>query len=261
MVVAPPPAEAPGRDGLRPETGPAAPGLSKPRGKPMRKLVVLGVVLLVLAFGANYIYQYWLGQQLYVSTDNAQVAGSLIQVGALNAGRVESVTVNVGDWVSQNQVIGTMLLPSTIGMTQSGTPLLGFVGSENQRTEIRSPISGIVVARSANPGATIVAGQPVVTLVDPSALWVNANVDETQNARVHIGQDVEVHLDALNATLPGRVEAITDATASSFSLLPQSNTTGNFTKVTQVVTVQVSVDFGGRTVPLGSSASVKIRME
>lgn len=238
-----------------------APTQAKARGRSRRKLIVLPIVMLVLALAANYGYQYWLGQQIYVSTDNAQVAGPLIQVGALNAGRVESIGVNVGDQVRQNQVIGTMLLPSTIGMTQSGTPLLGFVGSENQRTEIRSPISGIVVARSANPGATIVAGQPVVTLVDPAALWVNANVDETQSWRLRPGQGVEVHLDALNATLPGRVEAVTDATASSFSLLPQSNTTGNFTKVTQVVTVQVSVDFGGRTVPLGSSASVKIRVE
>jgi multidrug resistance efflux pump len=210
---------------------------------------------------AGYVgYHYWLNQQLYVSTDNAQVAGPLVQVAALNAGRVENVPVNVGDRVQQDQVVGTLLLPSTISTSQSGTPRLGFVGSENQRVGVKSPISGLVAARSANPGATVAAGQPLVILVDPTQLWVDANIEETQSWRVHVGQPVEVHLDALDATVPGRVEAVTPATASSFSLLPQSNTSGNFTKVTQVVTARIAVDFGDRTPPLGSSASVRIRV-
>ncbi len=256
------PAVAPGRNGLRPEgeTSKTLPQ-SKPRRRSNMKLVVIPVLLMVLVLGAYLGFQYWVGQQIYVSTDNAQVAGPMVQVGALNAGRVENVQVNVGDRVQRDQVVGTILLPTTISMSQDGTPVLGFVGSENQRAQVKSPISGIVVARSANPGATVVPGQTVITLVDPTQLWVDANIDETQSWKVHAGQEVEVHLDALNATLPGHVEAITDATASSFSLLPQSNTTGNFTKVTQVVTARISVDFGDRTPPLGSSASVKIRVE
>lgn len=261
-VQAPPPVTLPGGNGLHPPgEAPPSPVESKPRGRSRRKLAMLLALLVVLVVGLYLGYQYWLGQQIYVSTDNAQVAGPMVQVGALNAGRVESVQVNVGDTVQRDQVVGTILLPTTISTSQSGTPVLGFVGSENQRAQIKSPVSGIVVARSANPGATIAPGQPVITLVDPTQLWVNANIDETQSWRVHPGQEVEVHLDAMNATLPGRVEAITDATASSFSLLPQSNTTGNFTKVTQVLTVRIAVDFDGRTPPLGSSASVRIRVQ
>ncbi len=249
--------EEPGGNNRQPvaEGGPTKPGR---RGIP--RTVVLPIVLVVLVAGIYFGYQYWLNQQLYVSTDNAQVAGPMIQVEALNTGQVQSVDVNVGDHVRQGQVVGTILLPSTVSVSQSGTPILGFIGSENQVTQVESPISGIVVARSANPGSTIAVGQTMVTLVDPSQLWVDANIDETQSWRVHVGQTAQVQLDALNETLPGRVEAITDATASSFSLLPQANTTGNFTKVTQVVTVQIAVDFGGRTPPLGSSASVSIRV-
>jgi multidrug resistance efflux pump len=214
----------------------------------------------VLAAGGFLGYQYWLNQQLYVSTDNARIAGPMVQVGALNTGQVEGMQVNVGDKVQQGQVVGTILLPSTISTSQSGTPRLGFVGSENQRVDVKSPISGVVAARSANPGATIAAGQPMVTLVDPAQLWVEANVDETQSWRVRVGQPVEVHLDAQDATVSGRVEAITPAAASAFSLLPQANTTGNFTKVTQVVTARIAVDFGDTPPPLGSSASVRIRV-
>ena len=234
---------------------------SRPGRRGIRRTIALPILLMVLVAGIYFGYQYWLGQQLYVSTDNAQVAGPMIQVEALNTGQVQSVDVNVGDHVRQGQVVGTILLPSTVSVSPSGTPILGFIGSENQLSQVESPISGIVVARSANPGSTIAVGQTMITLVDPSQLWVDANIDETQSWRMHVGQAAQVHLDALNATLPGRVEAITDATASSFSLLPQANTTGNFTKVTQVVTVQIAVDFGGRIPPLGSSASVSIRVE
>src|SRR5512133_2724409 len=103
----------------------AAPTRQKGRGI-SKKLVVLPVLLIVLVLGANLGYQYWVGQQLYVSTDNAQVAGPMVQVGALNAGRIESVQVNVGDRVQRDQVVGTILLPTTISMSQNGTPVLGF---------------------------------------------------------------------------------------------------------------------------------------
>lgn len=240
---------------------PLAPARSNLRGRSKRKLAGLSILLIVLAAGVYLGYQYWWDQGMYVSTDNAQVAGNLVSIGALNAGRVESVRVNVGDSIQEGQVVGTILLPSITSVSQSGAPVLGFVGAENQRTEIKSPMTGVVVARSANPGATIAAGQPLITLIDPTQVWVSANIDEAKSQRVRVGQQVEVHLDALDATVPGRVEAVTPATASTFSLVPQSNTTGNFTKVTQVVTVRVAVDLGGRTAPLGSSVSVKIRVD
>ena len=69
-----------------------------------------------------------------------------------------------------------------------------------------------------------------------------------------------MHVDALNQDVAGRVESITPATAGTFSLLPTSNTSGNFTKVTQLVPVRISVNLGNQPVLLGSSAEVKIRV-
>ena len=97
-------------------------------------------------------------------------------------------------------------------------------------------------------------------MVDPSQLWVNANIDETSVDRVKVGQQVTVHVDALNKDVPGRVESITPATASTFSLLPTSNTSGNYTKVTQEVPVRISVNLGNQPVLLGSSVEVKIQV-
>lgn len=236
----------------------AAP-IRKGRKVPWR--VVLPILLLIAAGAAALGHNYLQDQASYVSTDNAQIAGALIQVGAMNAGRVDALSVDLGDTVQQDQVIGTVLLPSTLNVSQSGTPRLGFVGSENQRVEIRSSVSGIVVARQAHVGDTIAAGQPMITMVDPTRLWVQAQIEETRIGRVRVGQPVDVHVDSLGKTLNGKVLAVNRASSATFSLLPSSNASGNFTKVTQLVPVKISIDYGDLPLVLGGSVEVRIRVQ
>lgn len=224
-------------------------------------MVVLPLLLISLIAAGYFGYQYLLDQEYYVSTDNAQIAGSLIQVGAVNAGRVDSILVDIGDRVERDQVLGTVVLPSTVGMSQSGTPLLGFVGTENQRVQIKSPTSGVVVARSANPGDTIAAGQSVITITDPSKFYVQAQIEETKVGRLQLGDPVDVKVDSLGKTIPGKVVAINRASSATFSLLPSSNSSGNFTKVTQLVPVRISVDAGDLPLVLGSSVEVHVRVQ
>ena len=57
-----------------------------------------------------------------------------------------------------------------------------------------------------------------------------------------------------------KVEVITPATSATFSMLPTSNASGNFTKVTQLVPVRVSVNLGNRPLLLGANVEVKIRV-
>jgi membrane fusion protein (multidrug efflux system) len=71
---------------------------------------------------------------------------------------------------------------------------------------------------------------------------------------------VTVHIDALGADIPGKVEAVTPATANTFSMLPSSNASGNFTKVIQLVPVRVSVNLGNQPLLLGANVEVKIRV-
>ncbi len=255
---APPNSTQPNSNGHRPGVG--AEAAKKPGGRQLPRKLLLPLLLILVVGAADVGYRYWETAEYYVSTDNAQVAGNLVQVGSMNAGRVDSMTVDVGDKVQQGQVIATVLLPTTVSTTQSGTPRLDFVGSENQRAEIKASISGVVVARQANVGDTVAMGQPIVTVVDPSKLWVQAQIEETKVGRVQAGQPVEVKVDSLGKTLPGRVVAISRASSASFSLLPSSNASGNFTKVTQLVPVKVSVDYGDQPLVLGSSVEVSIRV-
>jgi multidrug resistance efflux pump len=220
-------------------------------------LPVLAVVVIVAAVVGFSIYR---DSQLYVSTDNAQLSGQPIQVGAMNAGRVDSIAPSIGATVHKGDVIATVALPSQMGMGQNGQPKMGFLGAGDTHVDVQAPVDGIVIAEPAAVGATVSAGQPIVSIVDPSQLWVNANIEETNIARVRVGQPVTVHVDALNADIPGKVEAVTPATAEVFSLLPANNTSGNFTKVTQLVPVRISVNLGNQPLLLGANVEVRIRV-
>ncbi len=53
-------------------------------------------------------------------------------------------------------------------------------GLVRQRANLRliSPVAGIVTRRDADPGTTVVAGQAVVEVVEPSSIWVSVRFDQ-----------------------------------------------------------------------------------
>lgn len=83
-------------------------------------------------------------------------------------------------------------------------------------TEIRAPFDGVVLVKNANVGDIITpfssaAGSQgaVVTMADMSTLEVEADVSESNLARIRIGQPVEITLDALpDARFRGTVGGI-----------------------------------------------------
>jgi multidrug resistance efflux pump len=240
-----------------PATVPPPAASRRPRIFSRRVLLpLLVVILLVVGFIG---FNAWRDSEMYVSTDNAQLSGQPVQVGAMNAGKVDAIMPNIGDAVHKGDVIASVALPSQVGMGQNGQPKMGFLGAGDTHVDVQAPVDGIVIAEPVAVGATVSAGQPIVSIVDPSDLWVNANVEETNIARVKVGQPVTVHIDALSADIPGKVVAVTPATAATFSMLPTSNTSGNFTKVTQLVPVRISVNLGNQPLLLGANVEVRIR--
>src|SRR5689334_7921294 len=178
------------------------------RRVPIRRILLIAVPLLLL-LGAAFAYSTWRDAQQFVTTDNAQIAGQPVAIGSMNAGRVTDINVKVGDAVRRDVVIARVELPSQVGMAQNGQPKLDFLGAADTRVEVAAPFDGVVMSVPTAVGASVAAGQTIASIVDPSQLWVNANIDETSIDRIHVGQSVEVHVDALNADVPGRVDAIT----------------------------------------------------
>ena len=51
-------------------------------------------------------------------------------------------------------------------------------GSQRDSLILRAPVDGIVAARTADPGTTVVAGQSVIEVIEPSEVWLNARFDQ-----------------------------------------------------------------------------------
>ncbi len=86
---------------------------------------------------------------------------------------------------------------------------LRAIGEVSASLELRSPVDGVVTAREAEPGATVVAGQAVLRLVDPARLWVRARVDQAHAHGIAPGQPADIALRSAPGTaLPGRVARI-----------------------------------------------------
>lgn len=84
-------------------------------------------------------------------------------------------------------------------------------GVDQQRNTLRlvSPIDGVVTAREAEPGTTVVAGQAVLRLVDPGQLWIRARVDQARAQGVAVGQAADIVLrSAPGSAMPGKVARI-----------------------------------------------------
>jgi membrane fusion protein (multidrug efflux system) len=109
-------------------------------------------------------------------------------------------------------------------------------------TFIYAPDDGTIVKKTANVGASLAPGQPIVTMTQGGSVWVTANYKETQMQDVRAGQPAEVEVDSLPGRLfQGRVESINEVTGAATSLLPPDNATGNFTKVVQRIPVRIAL--------------------
>ena len=108
---------------------------------------------------------------------------------------------------------------------------------------ILATCDGVTGTLDIQEGMLVQPGQTMVNVVDASDLWVEANYKESQLPHIHEGSEVTMRVDAVpGVTFRGRVERISDATGSAFSLLPVDNATGNFVKVEQRVMVRILLE-------------------
>ena len=211
----------------------------------MKIYVVLALMVFSLIGVTAY---YWYNNTYYVKTEDARVDGTITRVGPQVTGKIISINVEEGDKVVAGQALirldDTLLPPGT-------NPDLAVV---------RAPADGVIIKKIGNPGEMATPGQTLLMMLDPYSLYITANVEETKLGSVKPGQKVDVLLDAISdQKFTGTVDKVGDASLSTFSLLPASNTSSNFTKVIQRIPVKILVeDFKGNHLLHGTNAFVKI---
>lgn len=134
---------------------------------------------------------------------------------------------------------------------------------------ILAPQDGVIAKRWVWLGDVTTPGQSLYTMYDLQSVWVLANLEEGKIEHVKLGDPVHISIDAYpHYTFEGNVFTIKGAAASQFSLVPQNNATGNYTKVAQRVPLKISIrrpDNFPDTQPLylfpGMSAEVRIKVK
>jgi membrane fusion protein (multidrug efflux system) len=131
---------------------------------------------------------------------------------------------------------------------------------------IRAPIDGVIDELFYDVGEHSLHGFRVALMHDPDAVWVSANIKETDIRKVAAGAPVRVKADSdPGAKITGTVTRIHDATMGEAALMPNPNANGVFTKITQRITVRIDLDDAGQTPGLrlrpGTMVSVRIRKQ
>ena len=131
-------------------------------------------------------------------------------------------------------------------------------------TVVKAPFAGIVTnVPSIAPGKYLAASTTAFYLVDTDHVWVDANPKETELTYVRPGQPVTVTVDTYpDAEWHGIVESISPAAAQQFSLLPAQNTSGNWVKVVQRITMRVRIDTNDKNLPpLRAGMSLEVNVD
>jgi membrane fusion protein (multidrug efflux system) len=133
---------------------------------------------------------------------------------------------------------------------------LKVLQTELENTTIFSPMDGVVAKRWVLTGDVVQAGQPILTVYDQKNIWVTAEFEETKLGSIHLGDKVDISVDPYpDQKFEGKVFQIGTNTAAEFSLIPPSNASGNFTKVTQRIPIKISiypVNSDNKVIPAGS---------
>jgi membrane fusion protein (multidrug efflux system) len=135
-----------------------------------------------------------------------------------------------------------------------------------EQTAVYAPADGVVSQTDrlrvgqyvTNPA---MAPTVLMTLVETSTAYVEANFKETDLTHMRVGQPATITFDAYpDQTFQAEVESIDAGTGSAFSLLPAQNASGNWVKVVQRVPVRLKIagDLDIAAVPAGLSASVDV---
>ena len=127
---------------------------------------------------------------------------------------------------------------------------------------VKAPVDGTIANRIVEPGVYMKKGWPLMSIVPTKDVWIIANFKETQIENIKVGQKAVIGIDAFtNLKLEGRVLSFSPASASSFSLIPPQNASGNFVKVVQRIPVKITMNvpsnFIGKVIP-GMSAKIKV---
>ncbi len=197
------------------------------------------VVGVVVAIGA------WLGLRPHGAATNPQLVtlryvaaegkvearpGAEMDIGTEMTARIDRFLVNEGDHVEKGQLIAVLSAEElNARLRQSEAALdnaesifkvatakvaeaeadVRYIRSLLDKTRVVAPISGTLIERYLDVGEVAIPEKPIAAIADTSQLRINAEVDETDAGRLHLGDPVRISAYAYPGKVyKGRVEEI-----------------------------------------------------
>lgn len=89
------------------------------------------------------------------------------------------------------------------------TAAVALARARLDEARLTSPITGVVLRKNAEVGETVNPGQALLTLMDPTDMWLRVYVPEADVGRVTVGQEAALSVDAFpGRTFGGRITEI-----------------------------------------------------
>jgi len=185
------------------ETPPGAAEPSGPRHPRLRKTlriirttVVVLVLLAAAVAGGSYIVRERVAAGAFVDAGTAVLTAPPIPVGSADAGVVKEITVADRESVTAGAELARVTL------TADG------VSDEPKVQTLRAPVAGIVTVVNVAVGEVARAGEPVVTLYDPTKLQFQVEVPLDALRKMRLGMSASISGPGLNGEVAAKLEKV-----------------------------------------------------
>lgn len=139
----------------------------------------------------------------HVELSPAQIANANLTIATAGPAKI-ATTLHVNGVIGANEERMTQIVPRFEGIVRAihkrlgdpvrkGEALITIESNDSLRNyDIRAPIDGIVIARSAALGEHAGAEKPLFVIADLSTVWVNFSVYRSDFDKVRLGQTIRV---------------------------------------------------------------------
>lgn len=157
-------------------------------------------------------------------------------------------------------------ISTAVAGIKSADAQIAVVETQLGNTRIYAPAKATVAKKWLLKGDVAQPGQTILSLSLDDKTWIAVYIEETNLGELSMGQKARFSVDAYpGVTFTGHISFIGSSTAGQFSLIPASNASGNFTKITQRIPLKITIDGtetgeapGAYRLLPGMSAEVKI---
>ena len=138
------------------------------------------------------------GQTLALLTPSLGEGGSVYAAARAELAEAEDEHARATRLYAAEAVPERRVHEARIRLTAAREALAGLGGgalTSGGKLAVRSPIDGVIARRTVTPGGRVEPGAPLFTVIDPSVVWLTANVSAADAAQIGRGSGATFRLD------------------------------------------------------------------